>query len=480
MRAGLPLRPPRAAMPRPAAPCQASVAAKTVMTPVTALSCERPSAATSAMSKATMTGEPVATVTAMRERMSAESVMSTPREAVSREAGVSKAAVPAHRVSSEAPPSSAAAKTTVPRKAVVPTAASTVAGPGMSAPTATGSAACPALTAATSVLIPAMTSVAGEFKVLSAAEAFASESLPAPAGLRTASLAIESRLTKSTFEPTFAALPPGKLWSVGRPAAAFESRTARPVGPSRSASVCCFKSATFWSKSLGAASFRSAGFWSATFGTMSLRSAASGAFPGRFAIRSAIVAHHHPWAFAPELGAPHLAPIIPVAPAVGSLRALVGREPIRGPHVPLPELASIETTLVRITAFRIAAFKVTTVAHALVVAAVVALVVARLLVGHRSRVACAVEAAFIGPTLVAPAVVRSHRAHGVDSPLPLSDELQRRRCRNSSKKHQRVIAHRTSSSPSNAGRFSESTRSPTFASVPHPRPSGRFPSAVSG
>jgi len=60
--------------------------------------------------------------------------------------------------------------------------------------------------------------------------------------------------------------------------------------------------------------------------------------------------------------------------------------------------------------------------------------------------------------------------HRIDSPLSLSDELHHRCGRNPSKKHQRVIAHRHFLDTPNAGRFSESTRSPILKPVPHPRP----------
>lgn len=61
--------------------------------------------------------------------------------------------------------------------------------------------------------------------------------------------------------------------------------------------------------------------------------------------------------------------------------------------------------------------------------------------------------------------VSSNLAGRIGSPIPLRDKLHDRRRCNSSQKHQRVIAHRHFLDTSNAGRFSESTRSPISKST---------------
>jgi hypothetical protein len=74
--------------------------------------------------------------------------------------------------------------------------------------------------------------------------------------------------------------------------------------------------------------------------------------------------------------------------------------------------------------------------------------------------------------------VCSNLAGRIGSPIPLRRKLHQRSCRDSSQKHQRVVAHRHFQYTSSAGGLSESTRSPTLEITPTLAPYGRFPSAV--
>jgi hypothetical protein len=172
--------------------------------------------------------------------------------------------------------------------------------------------------------------------------------------------------------------------------------------------------------------------------------------------------------------APHFAAIITLAPRGPASGPLLGRAPPFGSRVALVEIAALTHPFL-IPIFIPAVFIPTDLAF--VIPLLVAptepcrpVPFANWSVIRRTHAAATVSEAFVGSTIGGVRIVGSRHAHRVHAPLPLSDELQRRRCRNSSQKHQRVITHRTSSKPSNAGRFSESTRSPTFATSPAPAP----------
>jgi hypothetical protein len=401
-------------------------------------------------------------------------------ECVVRESASTESFVSVHRMPREAPAASTSAEAmmsdeTVSATAAVAVTCPTVTGPrvprgAVMLPAACRPAACaavsgPTVAAATVTAMSAMMRVARKFKTL-----LAGKTLAAPPSLGTAAFTTEATRAEATFgkftatealssevtlaKPTFAA--PGKLGAVAG-ASRFGLWSAVPCRSTRTSSVprSC-------ARTTGPAPFRPVTF----------RTTTSGTFPSRFSIRTArrtaVIVRHHA-AFAP-----HFAAIITLAPCGPASRALLGRIPPFGSPVALVEIAALTHP------FLIAIF-VPAVFCPADIAFVISLVVAptepcrpvpfaNWSVIRGTHSAATVSEPFVRSTIGGVRIVGSRHAHRVDSPLPLSDELQRRRCRNSSQKHQRVIAHRTSSKPSNAGRFSESTRSPTLATSPAPAP----------
>jgi hypothetical protein len=389
-------------------------------------------------------------------------------ESVVRESASTESRVSVPRVPREAPAASTSAEAMMSGETMSATTAVAVTGPRMTVPAACRPAAIAALSGPTvAAATVTVMRVARKLKTLPAGK-----TLAAPAAFRTATFATEPRLAEATLgklaateafaskasfvKTMLAALAPGKLGTVTG-ASGFGPCSAFPGWSNRTSSVprSC-------ARTTGPAPFRPVTF----------RTATSRTFPSRFSIRTAprttIVVRHHAGF------APHFAAITALAPSGPASGPLVGRVPPFGSRLALVEIAALAYPFL-ISIFVPTVFSPTDIAF--VIPLVVAptkpcrpVPVANWSVVRRTHAAATVSEAFVGSTIGGVRIVGSRHAHRVDSPLPLSGELQRRRCRNSSQKHQRVIAHRTSSKPSNAGRFSESTRSPTLATSPAPAP----------